>query len=154
MKKSRNNSRYQARSSFLAVLVAGLALGACGDDPAAPDDEPKVATMRLVVGAQTVNVSEGGVVTGGPIVLATGVDVPVVATFLRANGSPDPLVTSATFRLDVQPGTSAVTFTRTGPFAGTLRGAQSGTTQLSFSLFHLEEGHPDFGPFTVPATVQ
>lgn len=142
------------RSKWL-VPVLGLTLltTACNKKTTEPNDEPAVTTMRLVVGTQTVNVNaSNGAVTGGPIVLAANTNVAVAVTFLRSDGSPDPLVTATTFRMDATPANANVTFTRTGPFAGTLRGTVSGATTIEFALFHLAEGHNEFD-FDVPVTV-
>lgn len=142
------------RSKWL-VPVLGLTFltTACSKKTTEPDDEPEVATMRLVVGTQTVNVNaSNGAVTGGPIVLAANTNVPVAVTFLRADGSLEPLVTATTFRMDATPANANLTFTRTGPFAGTLRGTAAGATTVEFALFHLAEGHNEFD-FDVPVTV-
>lgn len=142
---------------LVLLLAVSLVGAACSDDSTEPDDddEPEVATLRLAVGAQTINVNvQSGVVTGGPILLATNTTTPVTATFLRADGSLEPLITNATFRLDVTPAnTNIVTFTRTGPFSGTLRGVAAGSTSVDFSLFHLEEGHSELNR-PVSVTVQ
>jgi hypothetical protein len=144
------------RSKWMAPVFAfALMTSACGDDPVDGGPEPDVATMRLVVGTQTINVNaSNGAVTGGPLVIASNTNVSVAGTFLRADGSPDPLVTGSTFALDVVvlPG-SNVTFTRTGPFAGTLRGTTAGSTTIQFGLLHLAEGHNEF-EFNIPVTIQ
>ena len=142
------------RSKWIVpVLGFALVTTACKDDTTEPDDEPEVATMRLVVGTQTVNVNaSNGTVTGGPIVLALNTSVPVAVTFLRADGSTEPLVTATTFRMDATPANANVTFTRTGPFAGTLRGTSAGASTIKFALFHLAERHNEFD-FDVPVTV-
>ena len=139
---------------MMPVLAFVMMTSACGNDPVDESEEPNVATMRLVVGAQTINVNAyNGAVTGGPIVLAVNTNVPVTATFLRADGSADPLVIAAMFDLDVTPALGNVTFTRTGPFAGTLRGTVVGTTVVQFGLLHLGEGHNEF-EHNVAVTVQ
>ena len=143
------------RSKWMApVLAFALIASACGDDPVDAGPEPDVATMRLVVGAQTINVNaDNGVVTGGPIVIAANTNVSVTATFLRADGSPDPLVTGSAYGLDVVPSLPSMTFTRTGPFTGTLRGTVAGSTTVQFGLLHLGPGHTEFEHF-VSVTVQ
>ena len=134
------------RTGLLAAfLVANMfAVSACSDS-VEPEAEPDVATLRLTIGTQTVSVNvSSGAVTGGPIVIPRGSTV-VAATFLRADGSAEPLVTATTFRLDVTSGNNAiVTFTRTGPFAGTVNGLQTGTGTVTFALFHLEEAHTEW----------
>ena len=136
----------------LVVFPLALWVGACDDDPVAQEPEPEVATMRLTVGTQTITVSDNGTVTGGPI-MVTGT-VTISAEFLRADGTPDPLVTAAEFQLNADPAnTGTVTFTRTSEFAGTLTGVSAGTTEIEFSLFHKAEQHEDFGPFPVSVQV-
>jgi hypothetical protein len=138
--------RRLSRASFLFGAVAlGVAASGCNSGTE-PEEEPEVATMRLVVGSQTINVNaRTGVVTGGPIVLAPGATAGVTAQFLLADGAPEPLVTDASFRLDATPAnTGIVAFSRTGPFAGTLSGVAAGSTTVVFGLFHLEEGHEEF----------
>jgi hypothetical protein len=144
------------RTKWMApVLAFAMITSACGSDPVNEEPEPDVATMRLVVGTQTISVNaNNGAVTGGPIVLAANTNVPVTATFLRADGLPDPLVTATTFDLDVVvPVGGGVTFTRTGAFAGTLRGTVAGSTTVRFGLLHLAEGHNEF-EHNVAVTVQ
>ena len=133
------------------ALIAATAV-ACKESTDPGEDEPEVSSMRLTVGSSTVTVAENGAVTGGPLRIST-TDQALSATFLRADGTPESLVTAAEFRLDVTGGTG-ITFTRTGPFGGTLRGASAGTVTVNFSLFHLIENHADFGPFPVSVQVQ
>lgn len=60
----------------------------------------------------------------------------------------------STFELAVEiDDESIVTFTRASAFAGTLNKVAAGSTSATFALFHVEEGHEDFGPFPVPITV-
>ncbi|MGI9629246.1 MAG: hypothetical protein ACR2QM_20655 [Longimicrobiales bacterium] len=137
------------------LIALGLVVAACGDDtPMEEEQEPQVATMRLTVGAQTVDVAEDGTVTGGPISIPVGMTA-VSVEFLLASGQPEPLVTAAEFQANVaSDDETTVTFTRTSAFAGMLDGVASGSAVLSFSLFHIEEAHEDFGPFPVSTTVQ
>jgi hypothetical protein len=135
-----------------ALAAAAVALVAACNNSSEPEPEPEVATMRLTIGAQTVDVSDLGVVTGGPIVIAA--NTAISAAWLRADGTADPLVTAADFQLTVVPAnTGVVTFTRSSAFAGTLNRVAAGATTIEFSLFHVIEGHEDFGPFDVPITV-
>lgn len=135
------------------VLLPALALGACSSTTD-EQSEPEVSSMRLTIGAQTITVSETGTVTGGPIAITANGTVTVSAAFLRADGSADPVVTAAQFQLNADPADAGVvTFTRTGSFSGTLTGVSAGSTTIEFSLFHIAEGHEDFGPFPVPVEV-
>jgi hypothetical protein len=136
----------------LGAVGTILALAACGDSSSPVPGEPEIATMQLIIGADTVNVADNGAVTGGPLVVALGANT-LTARFLRANGQPDPLVDGATFRLDgATDDASIVTFTG-NQLGGTITGVASGNASVAFSLFHLAEGHDDFGPFPVPVSV-
>jgi hypothetical protein len=130
--------------ALIAFSVAGLGLG-CGDDD--DIDEPDVQTIRLVVGtgaaAVTYNIDLG---TGlaAPIVITRTAN-PVVATFLRANGDVETLVSAAEFELRLDGLNPAIaTFTRTGAFTGTLTGVAVGTDAVTVQLYHTIEAHPDF----------
>jgi hypothetical protein len=140
-------TRRLARFTLLAVA---LALPACNSTD--PEEEPEVATMRLTIGTQTIDVDDAGMVTGGPIAISANTSVS--AQWLKADGSPEDLVSGAEFQLDVtSDNASFVTFTRTAAFAGTLVRVGPGSTVLRFSLFHTVEMHEDFGPFPVNITV-
>jgi hypothetical protein len=142
------------------ALLAATAVACSDDELVSPEQEPQVATMRLTVnttaGTSTVNVSENGTVTGGPLLIAN--NGTLTAQFLRADGTPDPLAAGFEFELRVTPATPAnLTFTRTGQFGGTLTVtglASNATTTAQFALFHTEEGHADFGPFPVTMRVR
>lgn len=134
------------RPVVLGGLLAALAIGAaCEDDPLAPP-EPEVATLRLVFASlnDTVFVNTAnGVVTSGPITIAA--NTAFTAQFLKADGTPEGLVTDAEFRLDVVPAnTGVVTFARSSAFAGTLTKVTAGSTTINFALFHLAEAHNEF----------
>jgi hypothetical protein len=145
--------RYRRLLQIVTALSVVITAAACGDDEV--DPEPQVETMRLVVGTQTITVNSSGTVTGGPIVVARNTPTTVTATFLRANGTADPLVTTAEFRLKGATDNAAIaTFTFTTGFSGTITGLAAGTTLVRFSLLHIEEDHDDFGPHPVPITVQ
>jgi hypothetical protein len=142
-----NNVRRLAAFALIAVTAV-----ACKESTDPEEDEPEVASMRLAVGASSVTVAENGTVTGGPLRITTA-DQALTATFLKGDGTPETRVTAAEFRLDVTGGTG-ITFSRTGPFGGNLKGASAGTVTVNFSLFHLIENHADFGPFPVFVQVQ
>jgi hypothetical protein len=144
----------RARHSWIARM-APLALGVAlmgGSCPEEAEQEPEVAIMRLAVGGQTVDVADDGTVTGGPITL-NGTET-ITATFLKADGTAETLVTADEFELQVTPSSAALTFTRTSAFAGSLTAVTAGSAQIEVALFHLVEQHEDFGPFNVPVTVQ
>lgn len=145
--------RSPSRRLTVLILFAAGALGLACDDSTEPEPEPEVATLRLIVGgSDTIEVATGGAVTGGPITIAG--NTTVVAEWLRGDGTEDPVVDATTFELAVEvDDESIVTFTRTGAFAGTLNKVAAGSTSATFALFHVEEGHEDFGPFPVSITV-
>jgi hypothetical protein len=148
----RLRGRYALRA--LTLLSLGFVAVSCDDDPTEPEDEPNVATMRLTVGSQTVDVDEDGSVTGGPIVISVG-STAISAQFLLPNGQPDPLVTAAEFQLDVESDDEGVVdFTRASAFSGSLVGVVTGSEIVRFSLLHVEKQHADFGPFPISVTVE
>jgi hypothetical protein len=137
------------RTACFASLMAACLAVACSNDPAEPEPEPEVETLRLVTGTQTVNVDVStGTCTGCPLVLSNG--SVVTASFLRANGTPDPIAVPGDFRLNVVIGSNTVglafTISTTNSFSGTF--TATGTTatpfNVNFELFHIEEGHDEF----------
>jgi hypothetical protein len=152
------------------AVIAALTLSAC-DDVNDPEDEPDIATMRIVVGsggsAQTVNVARTAcAATGGPITLSQNVTTPVAISFLNAAGQPDAIANDAdefrvagatsgtTTAAEPVPTPGTITWARTGNFAGTLRGTAATTSgAVTFSALHIEEGHADF-ECAVSITVQ
>jgi len=127
--------------------VAALALlsvvAACKDSTGS-DPEPEIASVRITVGAQVVTISETGQQTGTLSVPLTS--TPVAVAWLRADGSVDPVVNSAEFEVRMLPqGSTGITFTPAGPFAGTLTATTSGQKTVRVQLYHLEEQHDEFG---------
>lgn len=145
------------RAKWIAPLLAlALTTPACVSDSGTGPSriKPSVATVRLSIAGRTINVrTSDGEVTGGPIILGFQATSLLTATFLRTNGSPDPLVVAPGFELRVEPSASSLTFSRTGPFAGTLRGNVGGNFTVRLRLRSLEDGIDDYS-FTVPVTVQ
>lgn len=145
MLKSLRNSR-----RFAAVAVASLALGlaGCSSEDA---HEVEVDRMVITIGATEYTVNSAGVYVG-PVTLQQGVATNVTVEFLDANLE-DALAEHADeFQVEIDPA-AGVTFTRTGPFSGTLTGTAAGDVVVSFALLHIEENHEDFGPFPVTITV-
>jgi hypothetical protein len=141
------------RVRLMAVALLGATVfAACDDDdPAAPEEEPEVASVRLTVGANSVTVTT----TSNPTLnVAAGANT-VTAQWLRADGSTETLVTDAEFELRINAVTgSNLTWTPTGAAGGSLAvtglsGGQTAAAQVA--LFHKGEQHNDFGPvnFTV-----
>ncbi|MDA0330327.1 MAG: hypothetical protein O2958_15145 [Gemmatimonadetes bacterium] len=145
--------RRRSSAHALLALTLSLAVTACGDDMGPEEEEPEVATMRITVGAQSIDVADDGTVTGGPISLSVG-STSISVQFLLANGQPEPLVTDAVFQVNVESDNAGVvSFTRVGAFDGTLVAGAAGSTTVRLALFHIEEAHEDFGPFPVPVVV-
>lgn len=141
------------RSARLAILaVTALALAAC----TATDEgiEAEVEFMQVTVGATTVTVNSTGSITGGPISMTALTDESVTVEFLDA-GMADALGEHADdYQVNITT-PAQLTFTRTGPFSGTLvsTSATPGTYNIQVSLFHIPESHADFGAFGIPVTV-
>ncbi|MDX2193928.1 MAG: hypothetical protein NW201_11275 [Gemmatimonadales bacterium] len=149
------------KMAWAALVAAGVFTAACGGSTG-DGSEPAVATMRLTItpaggAAQVVNVNSSGVATPASITLPVNTNATIASQWLRADGSADPLVTATTFRLEVRNLPGSMTFTRTDNFSGTLRATAAGNfaggSAPRFELFHIQENHEDFGPFSVPVTV-
>ncbi len=153
----------RAAHTVLALTAAAILTTACGDDPAAPDDEPDTTRIVLTVGtgatAQTVTwTTANGSVSPATVTSPAGQSRVVTAQFLRADGSADPIVTAADFRLDLTPVTgTGVTVAKTGNLAATLTaGGTSGqSVTMTLALFHLGEGHNEYvsGPGALTVSV-
>jgi hypothetical protein len=144
------------RPALAALFATLLVTASCESDiiDGFIDGEPNVGSMRISTGTQTITINSAGTVTGGPLILGFGSTVTITATFLTPDGDPDPNVTQASFQLNVT-SSNLVSFQRNNvnPFAGTLTALGRGTTQLTFSLYDLEEQEDNFGPWTVPVVV-
>lgn len=142
------------RLAVALAIALTASLAACNDSTAPEEEEePEVASMRLTFGNGTTLTVTGAGAT--PSVRIPVGATTVAAQFLRADGSADPVVTATTFRLEVAGLAGGVTFARSGAFGGTLNATTATSTNIpiTFSLFHIEEQHDDFGPFTVNVTV-
>lgn len=138
--------------AFVTLFAAITFISACDDDPVEPEDPAdEIATIRLAIGAQTVDMTD----SNSPSVTIPRQANAVAVTFLDAAGStlPNSLFSDFEIRL-VSENAARLTFTRTGAFTGTLTGLSAGAAVIQVSLFHLEEGHEDFGPRPLAVTVQ
>ncbi len=138
----------QAAALMLLPLMAACTSDQDPIDNGDPADD--IATIRLTIGQQTVDITEA---SGA----SREVDVPRGATtlnasFINANGNPVTLSSTSTFFIDVVPSNTArLTFTRTSPFGGNLNGLQTGAVPVAITLMH--GSHPDFGPRNVTINV-
>jgi hypothetical protein len=143
----------------LAVLTAASGCNLFGQ--ARDDDHVEVVSMRLTftsagTAPQVLNLT-GAAGENRAVTLGVGTTT-VSAHWLRADGQPDPVAHTAAFRLEATPPAgSGVTWalSSTSNHAGTLTipGAVT-NVQVPFSLFHVSENHPDFGPIPVTITAQ
>lgn len=136
------------------VLPLALAAAACGDSPTdAHDDEEFPAEMRLTIGAQTITMSDNGTFTPNPVFVAPGT-YQVSVEFLDDEGVIMELDGEEVRFEMASDNAGLLSYQASGSFTGTLTAAGAGATVLRPQLFHIEEGHPDFGPFPLTITVQ
>ncbi|MGA0920365.1 MAG: hypothetical protein ACO327_00085 [Gemmatimonadaceae bacterium] len=139
---------------LVAIATLTLGLGACKDSTG-PDDHghaEEVHAMRITLADGTaVTVGETGTVTG-TLTIPSGVATAFTVTFLDDDGAVVTDLPASEYQASVSPN-AGITFARTGAFTGTLQGATAGTVTVRFGLFHIEENHDDFGPFSVPVTI-
>jgi hypothetical protein len=137
-------------ASMLALLIVA---SSCGKDTTEEEPEPNVVSVRLTIGSVTKTLS-GAASEDNTFTIARGANA-VTAVWLTTGGGVDPVATTAKFTLKIVPGNSAITYTpsATQSFTGTLNVASAVTNATAqYSLFHVAEGHEDFGPFTIKIT--
>jgi hypothetical protein len=139
-------SRHRGAVVGISLMVLTAAAG-CKNDK-----EAEVGSIKLMAGTQTITITMTGSV-GGPIIVTHGQSVALSATFFKADGTVETLVTGPTFRLDVTPAASNVTFSRTGDFTGNLNGVTAGTTTIAVTVLHVVDNQNRLGPVNVPVTV-
>lgn len=144
------------RVARAAMLVLSLtALAACNDDTEGEEDEPEIARVELRVGSTTSFINEAGTLSTA-ITLTRGANT-VTARVLDASGTVIAEGSNPDYRIDVE-AQGAITVNRTGPYTFTLTNtnttANATTALLRVSVYHVEEGHTDFGPFTVQVALQ
>lgn len=128
---------------FSAVALIGSAV-ACDDGPTDLEQEPEVVAVRITAGAQTVTIDEFGQQTGN-LTIPVG-STAVAVAWLRADGSLDPVVNTEDFEVRmIAQGSTGITFTPAGAFAGTLNATTTGNKVVQVQLFHFEEQHDEFG---------
>jgi hypothetical protein len=140
------------------VALLLLAAGACSDsNEPEEENEPEIQTMTLTVGTSSITIDKTTGAPSGQLVVPAGTST-LTAAYRRADGTNETLVTTEENQLRMTPTTPAnLTFTSSGAFGGTLvtTGLASGqTTTASVALFHIEENHEDFGPYTITLRIQ
>jgi hypothetical protein len=146
------------RALVPAVLGAALASG-CSSGTEAGSVEPDVAKMVLTVaGGSPYTATDPAGFAGATAQVQLGLFT-VSAAFFRANGSPETIVNSSDFELRVsnnaasQSCSPGLCFERTGAMKGSISRLEPGqSATFYFSLYHVSEGHTDFGPY--PLTFQ
>lgn len=143
------------RAAVLTVLaLSAIASSSCGDDGAEPSDPADaIVTMTIAAGGGSVVVSKvtGGVTGGGSLVIGAGT-TPVTITFQDAAGAD--VTDLGEFEVQGTPANAAlVTYAKNG-LGGALTKVAAGSTTIRFGLYHVAEGHFDFGPYEVPITIQ
>jgi hypothetical protein len=131
-----------ARVAALGLIAMVVAAGACRSATEPHDHEPDVHAVRLNFnnGAQIVTIVEGQV--GASVSLAPGTSASVSAQWLDDDDHVIDDITGDEFELRILG--LGLSFTRTGPFAGTISGLVSGSTVVTVQLWHLVEAHDDF----------
>lgn len=141
----------RAARRVATLSLAALSLGLAGCSNTEDAEEVEVDFMRITLGSQEALVNSTGAVSGA-LSVSNGVATPVTVEFLNAAMADALAARADDFQVQVTPG-SGLTFTRTGPFSGTITGSLTGARSASFALLHIEENHEDFGPFPVTITV-
>jgi hypothetical protein len=146
----------------LRLLAAGAALAglAACNEVAAPDDEhghaDEIVAMRLTVESPTgpvaYRLTDGGILTPTPLRLPVGGAAVAVAFLDEADAVLDD-VPADEYEIRFTNLPAGVAFARTGAFAGVLSATGAGSGTMQIELVHLEEGHPDLGPFFLPVTI-
>jgi hypothetical protein len=132
-----------------AFLAAGLALSSGCEEVPSIIRMPRIdlQTLRIVLPSLNDTIlmdAFTGQVTSGPIT-TTAVNTDFVAQFLKADGSPQTLVTDVAYRLDVRAeNLNIVTYLSTGPFAGTLHKVNAGSTNVVFILINRSDNIQEF----------
>jgi hypothetical protein len=146
-KTLRRRTAAMALALPLAVLLAG-----CGDDPVDPHDEELPHEMQLSIGGTVVTITDNGSYLPQPILSVGPHEVSVV---FRDDEGDVMDIHDDEYRLEItSDDTSVLTYSSSSAFTGTLTASTAGSATIRPQLFHIEEGHADFGPFPVVVTVQ
>ena len=141
----------------LAVVIATACSDTSGSSP-----EPEVAEVRLEYGfGNAITVSSGCAVTPATgLLLTVNNPTTISASFYRADGTKDPVVTIASFRLsgigaaEPQPTPNTIEWTRVFQIAGMLTPTAPADGFVRLSLYHVDRDHTDWGPCLIPLDVQ
>jgi hypothetical protein len=140
-----------------ALLLLAAVSVSCGEDInyvyAPTGIAAQVAAIRLTGGPQSMTIFKDGKVTLGPLIFVRP-NVPITATPIDAQGNAIANAeTAVRVNMDVQSGSassgSGIAFTRAGPFTGTLRANNPGTSNFTVVLFDVVARRNVFGPYYV-----
>ncbi|MEX0891331.1 MAG: hypothetical protein WEB88_04105 [Gemmatimonadota bacterium] len=144
----RRRTAVMALALPLAVLLAG-----CGGDTVEPHDEELPQEMQLNLGGTLVTVSDNGSYTPNPLILPVGAYE--VSVEFRDDQGVVMEIRDDEYRLEISSDDGTVlTYSSSSAFTGTLTASAAGSTAIRPQLFHIQEGHADFGPFPISVTVQ
>jgi len=148
------------RIVHLTIVASALsALAACNDDdPVEPEPEPEVQTMTLTAGTSSITIDKTTGAPSGQLTVPAGTTT-ITATFKKADGTTETLVTGAEFDVRISPATGTpFAWTPNTSLGGTLvtsSGVTSGQTIPStVDLYHRTEQHADFGPYNFTIRIQ
>lgn len=141
------------RHRTLRVAALALALSvtaACGNDEL-PDPEPGIAEVVFSIdGTVAFTVNDAGAVTSGSTAIPVGTHQIRAAAFDEDGNAVDEVV-DGIFELrgtNVNPAT--LEFTKGNALlTGSLNAKAGGPASVRLELWHLEENHEDWGPFTI-----
>ena len=147
------NTLRRRTAALVLALPLAVTLSACGNVPVEPHDEELPQEMQLNLGGTLVTVSDNGSYTPNPLILPVGAyEVSVV---FRDDQGEVMEIGDDEYRLDISSDDNSVlTYSSSSAFTGTLTASAAGGTAIRPQLFHIQEGHADFGPFPVAVTVQ
>jgi hypothetical protein len=137
----------------LLVPALGVALAACSGEPGAPPGDPDVEIVQLMVGSRSYRFNvvthkvEGTMEERSAPLLPGDTAVQISGRFLAPGGELDAVANSSRFQLEVAPlDSTQVSFTRTGPFSGTLKMLRVQSQIVDIDIFLVEKatGHEVF----------
>jgi hypothetical protein len=144
----------------MPVCLLAAVMGACSD-PHGASPEPDVAEVRLDYGfGSAITLSRHCVVNPSMgLSLTLNQARPISASFFRGDGTKDPIVTLADFRLsgvdeeEPRPTPSTIGWTRIFQIAGLFTATETTGGSVLLSLYHVSKGHTDWGPCALPLSV-